>query len=71
MNEYPINITTPLEKQIKIVLPCDFCGKELKCASFYLSAKSDRKTPKGFYFDLCVRLCEKCIDKIKKAFSKE
>ena len=61
-----MRVLKPYVVHSKICLPCDLCGDEVRTVSAYLNAKSDSKVNKGFYPDLSLHLCEKCIDKMKK-----
>lgn len=64
-----MKVKDPVTINTTICLPCDVCGKEVRTVSLYLQGKSDRKIPKGFYSDLSVRICEECVDEMKKALS--
>ena len=60
-----MKVKEPYTIKSRVVLPCDLCGDEVRTISVYLQAKSDRKLRKGYYSDLSIRLCEKCIDKMR------
>ncbi len=56
-----MRIFEPREITYKSALPCDLCGDQVRTVNFYLQWAADRKVAKGFYPDLSVRLCEKCV----------
>lgn len=62
-----MKVLEPEEQVIRHCLPCSRCGEKERTASFYLQADSDKKIMKGFYSDLSIRLCVKCLKEALKA----
>ena len=45
----------------KYKLNCSHCGDDNNTVSIYLQYDASKKMQEGFYPDLSVRLCEKCL----------